>query len=338
MYLMIFYKTNMAGAIFLANKTILGVIMYYGERKKGCRFIEVVFHGCRSLIIENSAMRMMILLDKGMNIVSYVLKQTDTEFIWTNPMGLSCIEKNRLSKMDKYSESDNYVGGFFEIMPNVGGSCKFESMHFCDNSETAYLPWDYQVVEDTEEKMVFQFCTKLSKYPFYIKKTMTIKDGTPEVEFEESVKNLGSIPLKYQWALHPNIGGTFLSGRCVIETPFSDSMPVPCEGAMKQSLRIYDCAGDGVACVRDTVSKTGFALSWDVSVFSHCGIWINSGYSNGHHRHGGAYVVSVLPINSGCFGIDEAVRSDDCDVLGGGESHSCSYRFSAFRGESPYGA
>lgn len=37
--------------------------MYLGDRKTGCRFYEFVFHGFRSLLIENDCIRTVMLLD-----------------------------------------------------------------------------------------------------------------------------------------------------------------------------------------------------------------------------------------------------------------------------------
>ena len=45
--------------------------MYFGDRKKGCRFYEFTFYGFRSLLIENNCIRTVMLLDKGTDIISF---------------------------------------------------------------------------------------------------------------------------------------------------------------------------------------------------------------------------------------------------------------------------
>ena len=103
-----------------------------------------MFHGYRTLIIENDLIRTMILVDKGVDIISLVHKKSDTEFVWTNPMGLSCLEKRRTAIMDDDCYSDNYVGGMFEILPNFGNSCDFGKVKLPRHSEVSLGCTDFR--------------------------------------------------------------------------------------------------------------------------------------------------------------------------------------------------
>lgn len=309
--------------------------MYYSERKTGCRFIEVIFHGYRSLIIENDIIRTMILVDKGTDIISYIDKKSDTEFIWTNPMGLSCLEKRRYANMDMDCFSDNYVGGIFEILPNLGDECNFESKHFPSHSEVSYLPWDYQVLEDTEDRLIFCFTVKLSKYPFYLKKKLTVNNHSAALCFDEEVENLGMKALPYQWAYHPCIGAPFLNEDCVFELPFSEVVSMSSQGTMNTVLKSFNCEGNGFGAIRNTKTATGIGFAWDTNIFSKCGLWMQSGYDCGHHHFGGSYVTSIMPKSTETFCLDKAFEKGETAVLPANGIHKTWFTITAFEKSTP---
>lgn len=296
--------------------------------------MEVLFHGCKTLIIENSEMRAVILVEKGLNLVSYVLKKADTDFIWTNPMGLSCLEKGMHGAVDSYAQSDNYAGGCFGIFPNVGHECTVNGIHFPDHAEEMYLPWHDQVLYDSEERILFEFTVKLSKYPVFIRKTLEITEGSPALRFEAEIHNLGKLPLPYQCGVHPCIGRPFLNGHCEIETPFLPTVTFPDEGSYQTHLDIYDCLQNGYADLRDPVKKIGFGISWDTDMFPYCALWISANNAVGHHRMSGDYVASVLPMNTRKFGLDTAVADGNCPVIEGDSKRAFWYTLTLFSSES----
>ena len=281
--------------------------MYFGERKNGCRFFEFIFHGYRSLLIENDCIRTTLLLDKGTDIISFVDKKTDTDFVWTNPMGFSCLDKIRLGNMDRDCYSDNYLGGWFEILPNMGGNCTYAGKSFPGHGEVSYLPWNYTVVKDEEEEIELLFMTRLSKYPFELKKWLTVKKGVSSLLFREEVRNMGSRSLEYMWAWHPNVGSPFLNEDCVVELPFEGvAVPVPAPGTMRNEILDFVDVRMGKAIIRNKKTGQGIAFSWDTSVYKHCKIWLCAENDGGHHHHGGAYVACVLPCSSASMDLDKA--------------------------------
>lgn len=300
--------------------------MFFGERKTGCRFYEFVFHGYRSLLIENDCIRTVLLLDKGTDIISFVDKKTDTEFVWTNPMGLSCLEKIRFAHMDGDCFSDNYVGGWFEILPNFGQPCDYAGKHFIGHSEVAYLPWDYTVLQDREELIELLFVTRLSKYPFELRKRLTVKKGQACLFWKEEVRNLGEKPLEYMWAHHPNVGKPFLSEECDIELPFLDApIPMPAPGTFANGIYDYSNISEGWGAIRNRNTGIGIGFAWDTSVFKHCKLWINSDYDHGHHHHEGAYVACILPSSSEIMCLDKSAAQGDTLRLMGGAKQESSY-------------
>ncbi len=303
--------------------------MILGDRKTGCRFYEFTFYGFRSLLIENDKIRTVLLLDKGTDIISFVDKKTDTEFVWTNPMGLSCLEKIKKGHMDEDCLSDNYVGGWFEILPNLGGPCVFKNKHFPGHGEVSNLPWDYQVVYDSEEEIQLLFFTRLSKYPLELRKKLCLKKGDSSLCFEEEIHNIGVVPCAYTWAHHPNIGYPFLNEKCVIEAPFlSENISVPAQGTMVNEVKTYENVCEGSAVIRNTDTGVGIRFEWDKETFRHCNLWISAGYNCGHHHHDGAYVVCILPSSSKVMDLDKAYEANETYCIEGKDIKKSFFRVS----------
>lgn len=305
-------------------------MLYYGERKKGCRFIEVIFHGYKTLILENDYIRTMLLVDKGVDIISLAHKKSDTDFVWTNPMGLSCLEKRRKSIMDDYNTSDNYVGGMFEILPNFGDECDFYGkVHFPQHSEVASLPWDYQVLEDCADCVKLRFVVKLSKFPFMLTKVLTIKNDSMSLFFEEELKNLGNVELPYLWAQHPCVGAPFLNENCVLELPWNEQIKMPKQNYGEQIFSLHK-TDKNYALIKNTKTNLGIGFEFDAATYTHCGVWISPFSDCGHHRHEGAYVASILPTNCGEMGLVNAYEKGAAPILKPNETKKSWYTISLF--------
>ena len=306
--------------------------MFFGDRKTGCRFYEFVFYGFRSLLIENNRIRVVLLLDKGTDIISFVDKKTDTDFVWTNPMGFSCLEKIRKGNMDADCFSDNYVGGWFEVLPNFGSPCDFAGKHFTGHGEVCNLPWDYNVIKDSEDEIELMFITRLSKYPFEIRKYLTMEKDSPSLNFREEVINLGAVPIEYTWALHPNIGKPFLNEDCVISLPFAEKeISVLKEESMINEILSFDDVKSGKASIKNIKTGVGIAFEWDMNIFRHCKVWRYFAHSTGHHHHSGGYVACIIPCSSKTMGIDKAAEKGETLSIKGYEKIEVRYSVKAFK-------
>ena len=235
--------------------------MYFGERKVGSRFYEFIFRGYRCLLIENDCIRTVLLLDKGTDVISFVDKKTDTEFVWTNPMGISCLDKIRNSKMDDECFSDNYVGGWFEILPNVGADCEVLGKRFFRHAELAYMPWDYTVVKDSEEEIELLFVARLSKFPLEVRKSLKLKRDDKALSFEEEIINLSETTIPFNWGFHPNIGKPFLDENCVVELE-GKKFEMPECGSNKGMLEIFNNIKNPYACIYNKNTGTGLEVRW----------------------------------------------------------------------------
>ena len=61
---------------------------YTHERNYGCRLIEYIYKGLRTITLENEIIRVTILIDKGTDIIEFLHKPSDTDFMWRSLLGV----------------------------------------------------------------------------------------------------------------------------------------------------------------------------------------------------------------------------------------------------------
>lgn len=342
-------------------------MLYCSERNTGCRFTEIGLMGMRALVLENERLHVTVLLDHGADIIEFNDKRTDTDFVWRNPMGLSGIRKLQFSPVDADSFADNYLGGFFEIVPSIGGGGEYRGVRFGGYCESNQLPWEYEVLCDTPQQVTVRCFVWLNKLPLQLERRMTLRQGSAALCMEETVTNLGAEPVDFQWGWHPNIGGGFLNGDCVIDLPdgelrvlrpssrFSaraqgrwpllhepetpaktvDYSHMPPPDTMLDELVDVQALGGGWAAVRDARRGLGIGLGWDPAVFPHAAVWQSSCHRQGHFRMGGAYVMCFLLHSTPTLGLPQAAAAGETVPLPGHASRSGRLTLTVFEGFSP---
>ncbi len=342
-------------------------MLYTSERNTGCRFTEITLMGMRALVLENQLLHITVLLDHGADIIEFCHKRTDTDFVWRNPMGLSGIRKLQLAPVDADTYADNYLGGFFEIFPSVGGGGNYRGIRFGGYCESNQLPWEYAVECDSEEKITLRCFVRLNKLPLLLERRMTLVASTAALQLEESVTNLGLELVDYQWGWHPNIGGGFLNGDCIIDmdggamrvmrpsarftAAAAGTWPLLTEpgaaaGAAVDYSRMLppDTMHDelvdvdtpaGWAAVRDAKRGLGIAIGWDAATFPHAAVWESCCHRTGSFRLGGAYVMCFLLHSTPTLGLPQAVQNGETDPIPGGAQRSTCMAFSVFEDARP---
>lgn len=338
-------------------------MLYTGERNYGCRFLEVSLFGLRTIILENEKIRVMFILDKGTDIIEFNYKETDTDFIWRSPQGLSCLKKIEYVRKDEQILTDNYTGGWFEAFPNVGPECKYKGANIQSYGEVCYLPWEYSVLEDTPEEVSLKCFVRTTKMPFYMEKVFTVKSNQPSLFIKEKVVNIGAEDLHFQWAHHPNFGGPFLDENCIVDFPGADISNymgrravhseaeikgcwpfLPDESGKNIDFRQMPARGAGVndilfmknlkgnwAAVRNKKKKVGIGLSWDDTMFDNCLLWMVANGDSGYPRYGQTYVLAILPKSTDIHMLSEGMKLPDARIIGRGESKTTWLTATAFK-------
>jgi hypothetical protein len=317
---------------------------YVSNRNYGCRCKEIEIKRHRALILENNMISTMVLLDKGADIVEFVYKKTDTDFMWRSPAGLDVLT------FDRAISPQHYVGGWFELFPNAGDACTYNSCDIPFYGDIYQLPWEYSILEDRPEILKVKFFVNSYVLPFYLEKVLTLEINVSSLRIDEMVKNLSSEEMHFTWGHHPNIGAPFLNEDCRIDLPdceisyfdrddsgksveknagiwpFKDmdgkktdlrNIPLPSE-KVNDFLYLKNLRGNWAA-VRDFKKGLGFALTWDQKVFRSMSLW--KGFYSEHWRpiFGHINVLCFLLRSSHHGSLSEAVLHDEHLKLGAGE-------------------
>lgn len=340
-------------------------MLYRSERNTGCRFHEVLWQGMRTLILENQKLHIAVVLDHGADILEFNHKPTDTDFVWRNPMGLSGLRKFQLAPVDQDIFADNYLGGFFEIVPSIGGGGNWRGVRFGGYCESNQLPWEYEVECDTEECITLRCFVRLNKLPLELTRRMTLTANSPALVMEETVTNIGLEPVPFQWGWHPNIGGGFLNGDCIVDMPGGDmrvmrpsnrfskdaggTWPVLKEPGADTGVdysrmlppdtmhdELVDVQMNGSwAAVRDEKRGLGIGLAWGEGDFPYAAVWESCCHREGNFRLGGAYVMCFLLRSHRTMGLPQADAAGELTPLPGKASASSRLTLTVFEDARP---
>lgn len=116
----------------------------------GCRVSdEWTFRGMRAAVLENDVLRIVVLLDRGAEIVEFRYKPLDM-----NPLARWGELRNPKDALPSVAASsgtflDYYVGGWQEIVPNGGPPVTHKGAEYGQHGEVCLVPWASQVIDDT---------------------------------------------------------------------------------------------------------------------------------------------------------------------------------------------
>ena len=271
---------------------------------EGCRCYEIHYLGTRCLVLENNVIRSTLLLDFGAAMVEYRYKPLDINLVWRTPQWKQNLYRRVHMQLDEEGISDNYLGGWFDIFPNYGRSCNINGVRYANHGELLYLPWSYQIMMCSPQKITIRLYTRLSKQACCAEKELTMLQDSTQLQCALCIKNMGGVEIPYQWGIHPTIGAPFLSPDCEIILPhcaddiISETIQMPPEGNMEQKILTVSNIPAGSCRIRNNALGMSFCMSWEHETFAYAQVWISAGHHYGHHKHGGAYAACVIPCST----------------------------------------
>ena len=332
----------------------------------GCRWMEFVWNGITSLIMENDILRIEILADKGTDIVEFLYKPLDIDFMWRSPIPMHkpfSLITTAEGKLGNFL--DYYPGGWQEIFPNGGGICEYKGAILGLHGEVALMPWKFQLIESNNHRISIKFHTETYRTPFLIEKTISMEKNNPAVFIDERVTNKSGEEMDFIWGHHPAFGKPFLSADCVIR--IKKALISVGQGDGKSFTNLKNTAGiwplvegssgkntvDISICPaeKDNVSevmflsgledgnyeifnnklKVGFRLEFPLNIFRYIWFWRIAGGSYNYPWYGRNYNIALEPFSS-LPGLDEAVRRGDQLKLNPGENLKASIKASITTG------
>lgn len=313
------------------------------ERNWGCRVsLDHIYKGYQAVVMQNELLRVTILADKGGDIVEFLHKPSDTDFMWWTPWGLH--KKGAFTPTSAYSAgefADRYEGGWQEIFPNGGMANKHKGVEYGLHGEASLLAWDARIIKDSVDEITVELSVETVRTPFRCVKRLTMKRGAGALYIEEELKNIGLSECDAMWGHHPAFGAPFLGPDCRIDLPgaiaeyhaeFSDLCRFErgCEGqwplipgkngkkidiskfppySQKSGDMFYlkNLKGNWYG-LTNAKSKVGFGMAWDLKTFPYIWFWQVYRGGLGTPFYGRTYNCALEPFSSIPTGLANAYR------------------------------
>jgi galactose mutarotase-like enzyme len=156
-----------------------------------------------ALVMQNDAMRVVVVAEIGGKIISLVSRHTNREWLWKNPH--LALRKPPADATD-FGAFD--AGGWDEVFPTVN-PCRVPNSAWgnrmlTDHGELWYRPW--QIVAagvDSQSGATLTLAVDDPQLPFRFERTLTLAAGMSSLTASYSLINRSTQPLPFIWAAHP---------------------------------------------------------------------------------------------------------------------------------------
>ncbi|MEV0145486.1 MULTISPECIES: DUF4432 family protein [unclassified Nonomuraea] len=330
------------------------------RRNWAARLRSVTLDGLRAVVLENERLRVTVVPGKGGDVVEFLHKPTDTDFVWLSPQGLRDPAHHLQGAADDVAQFvDHYEGGWQEVFPNGGAPSEYRGARLAQHGEVAGLPWDCEVTADSEEEVAVRLSVRTRRLPYLVEKTFRLRAGTAALEVEGRVTNESEVELHAMWGQHIVYGRPFLRPGARIRLPDGVTViphdsainplgrrvkaggpwtwpVVPADGGGETDLSVVPERG----APSDIVYLTGFAegwyeisgevglrVEWDAEVLPYLWMWQEVGASAGYPWWGRAYTVGLEPFaGMPTDGLERAVANGTALTLGPREMRTLTMR------------
>lgn len=309
---------------------------YRPQRNWGARINHVVWQGLDVLTLENERLRVSFAVGRGADLVEFLHKPSDTDFVWLSANGLRHPALRAVTPPDaRMAFYDSYPGGWQEVFPVGGAPSAGPGLPFGSHGmhgEVWHRPWDWRIVENASSAVQVELSVRTEALPYRLIRNVRLEAGSPSLLFEEVAINESEVELPLMWGHHITFGRPFLGPGAVIEMPpgveivtgdisrshpqrrLADHRVMPWHDAVDSDGRAVDMsllpeAGtpgemsylrgfrDGRYRVRD---GQGLALeiAWDAAVMPYVWCWQEFGAMRDYPWFGRHYNIGLEPFTS----------------------------------------
>ncbi len=341
--------------------------LYIHNRNWGARIHEFVFKGHRMISLENRYLRIVVAVDKGTDIIEFLYKPLDIDFMWHSYTGLRPHAGTIPTNPNPAGPFlDYYPGGWQELLPSAGMDCSYRGAALGIHGEVCLLPWDYRIERDEPDEVSASFSVRTIRTPFFLQKKLTLAADSGALLIEETVCNESGEAFDFIWGHHPAFGWPFLDDSCRIvlpectvitppdyvapssrlekgqETPWPtvkaraggtiDLSRIPGPEAASHDMAYMTAFHDGWYAILNERQKVGFGLSWDKQTFPFLWFWQVYRGGVGYPWFHSTYVIALEPVSSYKSPLTAAVEAGTQLTLGPGEKRTTRLAAVAFAG------
>ena len=302
--------------------------------------------GWRSLTVENEALRLTVLPDKGADIYELVDLPSGIDPLFKAPWGLLPPGSPPRQGSGELAFLWNYEGAWQELFPNVNEAATYGGRQVPFHGEVATLAWDVRA----EGQEALRCSVRCRETPFLLERLIRLEED--QLVLDETVTNESDDPQHFVWGHHCVVGPPFLEEGCRLHAPArtiattaevweetARLAPGQREPWPRARLRgggtvdlslvpgpdveshddvyLSDLDG-GWAAVENPRLGLTFRLEWDPLVFRHLIVW--QPYGGAHEPPlRGAYALGVEPWTTH-LNLEQAVAAGEAMELAGGAS------------------
>ncbi len=153
---------------------------------------------------------------RGADVVSLVDRRTGIDVLFSSPWRARA-DAIREGQAPSTSDSvagwlEQYRGGWQTLCPVAGAPRNVNGGPVGFHGEASVVPWTVEEVRnDTARAHVDLFSV-----PLRISRVITLREA--KISIVDTLINLSSVPLEFDYSHHPAFGGAFLDGSCRIDT------------------------------------------------------------------------------------------------------------------------
>jgi len=340
---------------------------YAHERNWGARLTEFEYRGYRMVAMENRFIRVAIAAGKGTDILEFLYKPLDVDFMWRSYTGLHpFLNFTPTVASTQGSFIDFYAGGWQELLPNAGMDCVYKGAPLGVHGEVCLLPWNYRIDRNQPDGVAVTFSVRTVRTPFYVEKTLSLNNEDPVLSIEEKIRNEAQEPMDLMWGHHPALGSPFLDDSCRlflppcrVRTPEEYTSPnsrlekgqdadwpflrgrkgevidlsrIPSAEARSHDMAYIYQMKEGWYAVLNQKLRAGFGLRWDHKSFPSLWFWQLYRGGVGYPWYGMNYTLALEPVSSYPQTLTEAIKAGTQIVLAAGEERRTRLQAVAFSG------
>jgi galactose mutarotase-like enzyme len=344
---------------------------YALPRNHGCRISDAwTYEGMRTVVLENELLRVVVLADKGSDIVEFRYKPRDLDFMLVRPPGVRNLNRGLLSSPTTGTFIDYYEGGWNDILPNGGPFSTYQGAEFGQHGEISLIPWEFTIVEDAPERVAVRMWVRPIRTPFFVEKTLSLVPGRAVLTIDERVVNEAGQPMHLMWGQHIAFGRPFLDEGAIIDAPASrfivndvmenyeprrfqvraqsawphaptpdgamaDASIVPSVGAAEaQEMAYITGLNDGWYAITNPVRRVGFGVRFDPELYRYIWYWQQlGGAGKGFPWWGRLHTTALEPWTSyPTGGLSEAIANGTARRLEPGQALTSHFLAVAYEG------
>jgi len=303
---------------------------------------EWTFRDIEATVMEGEEMRVVLLQGKGADISEVVFKPLNLNVLFRNPWGPRNPRLYPTIAPHASAFRDYTGGGWSDILPNAGDACTVKGARFALHDETPLLNWSSSVEEASPDRVSALFRVKLVKYPFEIRKLVSLETGN-RLTITETVRNESRERLPFSWLVHPAFSPAFAEPSAPLELHARwisvmgdartwdypafvdvdgierDASLVPSAETKLDSTLVLGGLDAGRYSITNPALGLRFTLAWDKEVFPFLWYYRSLG-AEGYPFYGRSRFIALEPSTSRVSGLAAQVAADDARWLEADES------------------